>query len=221
MGTFLTIIITLAIICGIPFLVLNHYRKKQGVGWNDEPLFSEKQYADEAEKQADLQKSWRLAKRTVVLYRLFLISAAVLAIACIGMVGSGMADEFLKDNDLIFYYIGWLMPALILLSVFAIWYAAAGKRLEVKMILLGKDTSGFQTMENDAVTANLVNSVGRAAGHPEAAYGSAGLIRVLYRLALDYLEEEQQSIPGKAVTRAVLAVCLIALIGPFIMIWIK
>ncbi len=220
MGTFLTIIITLAVICGIPVLVLNHYRKKQGIGWNDDPLFSEKQYTDEAEKQADLQKSWRLAKRTVVLYRLFQISAAVLVLACIGMVGSAMTDEFLRVNDLVFYYIGWLMPALILFAVFAVWYAIAGKRLEVKMILLGKDTSGFQAMENDAVQANLVNSVGRAAGHPETAYGSAGLIRVLYRLALDYLEKEQQKIPGKAVTRCILIICLIALIGPFIMIWI-
>ena len=189
----LEISIILGVIVGLPFLIINIIRKKNGIGWND-TFIQEKDYTED-EREKKINQSFRIARRASVMSYLaeivmvqMLISLAFMILLPLTMHLSvemfkcpEKSETWLSEG----IFITLAMVFLALMAITAFWYVFAYKRLEIRCLHLGGELEGAVEFNDDMMRANFNNSLGKMVNVPIVTTG--GIFSGGRSLAENYL----------------------------------
>ena len=189
----LEISIILGVIVGLPFLIINIIRKKNGIGWN-ETFTQEKDYTED-EREKKIKQSYRIARRASVMSYLadimiiqLLVSLAFMIILPLTMDLSvemfkcpEKSETWLPEG--IFITLAMVFLALMVITTF--WYVFAYKRLEIRCLHLGGELEGAVEFNDDMMRANFNNSLGKMVNVPIVTTG--GIFSIGRGLVENYL----------------------------------
>ena len=189
----LEISIILGVIVGLPFLIINIIRKKNGIGWN-ETFIQEKDYTED-EREKKIKQSFRIARRASVMSYLadimllqMIVSLAFMIILPLTMHLSVETFKCTEKSESLFpegIFLALVIVFLILMTVTAFWYAFAYKRLEIRCLHLGCELLGAVEANEAMASVNFYNNMGKTMGVPIVSTG--GLFSIGRDLAENYL----------------------------------
>lgn len=180
-----TVVVVLAVVIGVPVLIVWLVMKKNKVGWKDSLITQKKYLPDEWQKKQ--QQSFGMARRMSIMSDLVHIGnrqiIASIPLGLIAMFGVDLVSDFAHLEYREGPYLltrGLFVPILIFWLIFmctaAMWYAIVYKRLEICCLHLGVQLPGAMELNEAARMAGAADGMAKAVGVQGAALKGIGLM---------------------------------------------